>query len=420
MTRRVVLVVGGGGREHALGLAMSADAEVHLAPGNPGTAAFATNHPVDILDGAAVAVLASEIGADLVVIGPEAPLVAGVADVVRATGMPCFGPSADAAKLEGSKSFAKQIMAEAGVPTAGAIVCQDDSQLRAALERFGPPYVVKLDGLAAGKGVIVTEDIEAAFAHGSGAGEVLVEEYLDGPEVSLFVITDGVNALALQPAQDFKRVGDGDAGPNTGGMGAYSPLPWLDGGMVDQVMAEVVQPTLETMAARGTPFAGLLYVGLAITSNGPKVVEFNCRFGDPETEAVLPLLDESLTEVLLAAATGRLGERAASLRFCDAAAVCVVLASEGYPGPPRQGGKIVLPPDNANAHTIQAGTASTAGGLVAAGGRVLAVVGKGATLGAARDAAYEHIAAIDFADGFHRSDIALAAAEAQAKTSEEK
>lgn len=411
MSSLIVLVIGSGGREHALGLAMSADAQVHMAPGNPGTASFATNHPVDINDGASVAALAREIQADLVVIGPEAPLVVGVADVVRAVGIPCFGPSAEAARLEGSKSFAKQVMAEAGVPTAGAVVCHSDQELRTALEGFAPPYVVKLDGLAAGKGVIVTDDREAAFAHGAGAGEVLVEEYLDGPEVSLFVITDGVNALPLQPAQDFKRVGEGDQGPNTGGMGAYSPLPWLDAGVVDQVMAEVVQPTLARMAERGTPFAGLLYVGLAITSTGPKVVEFNCRFGDPETEVVLPLLDESLTRVLLAAATGKLGGRG-PLAFKDHAAVCVVVAAEGYPASPKKGGTIILPPATERAHIIQAGTALDAGGgLVAAGGRVLVVVGRGDDLRAARQAAYQQVDKIHFPDGFHRRDIAAAAAE---------
>ena len=326
-----VLVVGAGGREHSLARAIAADpavSRVHVAPGEPGTSTLAANHAVDPLDPDAVAALASEIGANLVVIGPEAPLVAGVADAVRAAGIACFGPSAAAAQLEGSKAFAKQVMADAGVPTAASLVCHNDVELAAALDRFGAPYVVKHDGLAAGKGVLVTSDRAAALEHGRGADQVVVEEYLDGPEASLFVITDGSHALPLQPAQDFKRVGDDDQGPNTGGMGAYSPLPWLAPGAVDQVMAEVVHPTLARMAELGSPFSGLLYVGLAMTSRGVRVVEFNARFGDPETEVVLPLLRTPLAQVLYAAATGSL-DSVGELEFDDRAAVCVVLASRG-------------------------------------------------------------------------------------------
>lgn len=404
----VVLVVGSGGREHSLARTIAADpavSQVHVAPGNPGTASFATNHPVDILDGGAVASLAQSVGANLVVVGPEAPLVAGVADAVRAAGIACFGPSAAAAQLEGSKAFAKQVMDTAGVPTAGYRVCHDEDELAAALDEFGPPYVVKHDGLAAGKGVLVTTDRPSALAHGAGAEQVVIEEYLDGPEASLFVITDGISAVPLQPAQDFKRVGDGDAGPNTGGMGAYSPLPWLAPGVVRQVMAEVVTPTLARMRELGTPFAGLLYVGLAITSKGPRVVEFNARFGDPETEAVLPLLRSPLGQVLYAAATG--GLDGVQLDFDDRSAVCVVLAAEGYPASPRKGGAIVLPPDTDDVHVIHAGTALDAdGGLVANGGRVLVVVAVGDDLRGARAKAYDHIAQIDFPDGFCRSDIA--------------
>ena len=292
-----VLVVGSGGREHALALAIDQDpavAAVHVAPGNPGTASFATNHRVDILDGTAVAALAAELGVDLVVIGPEAPLVAGVADAVRGRGIACFGPNAAAARLEGSKAFAKRVMADAGVPTARSRVATTPAQAAAALDEFGAPYVVKADGLAAGKGVVVTDDRRTALDHAAECGRVVIEEYLDGPEASLFVITDGTTAVPLPPAQDFKRIGDGDEGPNTGGMGSYTPLPWLPAGTVEQVMAEVVEPTLARMRTLGTPFAGLLYVGLALTEAGPRVVEFNARFGDPETEAILPRLRTGL------------------------------------------------------------------------------------------------------------------------------
>jgi phosphoribosylamine--glycine ligase len=407
-----VLVVGSGGREHSLARAIAADPSVvavHVAPGNPGTAHFATNHAINPNDPDAVAALASQLGANLVVVGPEAPLVAGVADAVRTAGIACFGPSAAAAQLEGSKAFAKQVMADAGVPTAGYRVCRNEAELAAALDEFGPPHVVKHDGLAAGKGVLVTTDRAAALAHGLGSDQVVIEEYLDGPEASLFVITDGTNAVPLQPAQDFKRVGDDDAGPNTGGMGAYSPLPWLAPGTVEQVMTEVVTPTLARMRELGTPFSGLLYVGLALTSRGPRVVEFNARFGDPETEAVLPLLRTPLAQVLHAAATGRL-DQVGPLEFDDRAAVCVVLAAEGYPASPRKGCLITLPPETADVHVIHAGTAvDEHGRLVANGGRVLVVVGTGDDLAGARRAAYEHIAAIDFAEGFCRSDIAAKA-----------
>ncbi len=404
-----VLVVGGGGREHALTLAISSDPvvdSVHVAPGNPGTAQFATNHPLDILDGDAVAGLASEIGADLVVIGPEAPLVAGVADQVRAAGVACFGPSRAAARLEGSKAFAKSVMADAGVPTARARVCASVEQAGAALDEFGAPYVVKADGLAAGKGVVVTDDRAAAIAHARSCGQVVVEEYLDGPELSLFVVTDGTSAVPLLPAQDFKRVGEDDQGPNTGGMGSYAPLPWLPADTVDTVMAQVVHPTLARMRELGTPFAGLLYVGLALTAAGPRVVEFNARFGDPETEVVLPLFDGPLAQVLLAAATGQLAQ-APAVGLRPGACVGVVLASQGYPAAPQTGGPIVLSPEPPDVHVIHAGTAlDEHGRLVSAGGRVLVVVARGADLEQARARAYAHIDQIGFATGFCRHDIA--------------
>lgn len=416
MTERTVLVIGNGGREHALALALARDPSVvalHCAPGNPGTAAIAVNHPVDATSGEAVAALAREVGATLVVVGPEAPLVAGVADAVRAAGIPCFGPSAAAARIEGSKQFAKEIMAEAGVPTAESAYCVTVDEVARALDRFGAPYVVKLDGLAAGKGVIVTVDREAALEHAFGSLPVVVEEYLDGPEVSLFAVTDGATCLPLRPAQDFKRVADGDTGPNTGGMGAYTPLPWAPPGLVETIMREVVQPTVDTMAARGTPFTGLLYAGLALTSRGLRVVEFNCRFGDPETQPVLALLDSGLGEVLAAAAEGRLAD-VGELAWKDGSAVVVVLAADGYPGVPARGGTIAGPrlfASDDNVHIVHAGTAlDRDGGLVAAGGRVLGVVATASDLTAAREDAYAAVAELDAPTLFCRTDIAARAA----------
>ncbi|MGQ4425554.1 phosphoribosylamine--glycine ligase, partial [Streptomyces violaceoruber] len=292
-----VLVIGGGAREHALCRSLSLDPDVtalHCAPGNACIAEVAELHQVDALDGAAVTALAGRLGAELVVVGPEAPLVAGVADAVREAGIPVFGPSGEAARLEGSKAFAKDVMAGAGVPTARSYVCTNPAEVDAALAAFGAPYVVKDDGLAAGKGVVVTDDVEAARAHANACDRVVVEEFLDGPEVSLFAVTDGENVRPLQPAQDFKRALDGDEGPNTGGMGAYSPLPWADPKLVDEVVQSVLQPTVDEMRRRGTPFSGLLYAGLAITSRGVRVIEFNARFGDPETQVVLARLKTPL------------------------------------------------------------------------------------------------------------------------------
>ena len=413
-TPLTVLIIGSGGREHALALAISKDpavAAVHVAPGNPGTAGFATNHDVDQDDGQAVAALAAELGASLVVVGPEAPLVAGVADAVRAAGIACFGPSREAARLEGSKAFAKQVMAAAGVPTAASRVCSSQADIEAALDEFGPTYVVKDDGLAAGKGVVVTDDRAEALAHALACERVVIEEFLDGPEVSLFAITDGTTSRPMQPAQDFKRVGDGDTGPNTGGMGAYTPLPWAPDDLVEQVDELVIRPTLAEMRRRGTPFAGLLYAGLAMTSRGLRVVEFNARFGDPETQALLARLDTPLAQLLHAAATGSL-EQTPPLEWGQGAAVVVVMAAAGYPGTPQRGGAIELAPDTASAHTIHAGTATSPDGtLVANGGRVLGIVGTGQDLAAARQAAYAQVADTGFPSGFTRGDIALLASQ---------
>ncbi|MDD2858312.1 MAG: phosphoribosylamine--glycine ligase, partial [Candidatus Nanopelagicales bacterium] len=309
-----VLVIGSGAREHALVTALSADPSVTsiiCAPGNAGIAGDVEVHPVDAGDPAAVADLAVAVNADLVVVGPEGPLVAGAADAVRARGIACFGPSAQAAQLEGSKAFAKAVMAEAGVDTAQARVCPSLDEVAEALDEFGAPYVVKDDGLAAGKGVVVTDDRDEALEHAQacfakGAPSVLIEEFLDGPEVSLFGITDGSSIIALQPAQDFKRALDHDLGPNTGGMGAYSPLPWAPASLVADVTAQVLQPMVDAMRRRGTPFIGLLYAGLALTSRGVRIIEFNARFGDPETQVVLARLESPLGQVLLAAATGHL------------------------------------------------------------------------------------------------------------------
>jgi phosphoribosylamine--glycine ligase len=421
-----ILVIGGGGREHAICVALSKDESVtalHCAPGNPGIAEVAQLHPVDALDPAAVTALATGLGVDLVVVGPEAPLVAGVADAVRAAGIACFGPSKEAAQLEGSKAFSKDVMAAAGVPTAESFVCATVEEGERALDAFGPTYVVKDDALAAGKGVVVTDDRDAALEHvrecvsRPGGGRVVIEAFLDGPEVSLFAITDGTTVLPLQPAQDFKRIGDGDSGPNTGGMGAYSPLDWAPAGLVDEVMERVLQPTVDELRRRGTPFAGLLYAGLALTSRGTRVVEFNARFGDPETQVVLPLLKTPLAGVLLRAATGALADQE-PLSWHDGAAVTVVLASDGYPAKSRSGdvirgvraAEMLSAPTGGSVTVYHAGTARNAEDeLVTAGGRVLAVTGRGRDLAGARKMAYAGVTEIGFDGAQHRTDIAAAA-----------
>ncbi len=405
------LVIGTGGREHALALALARDPAVHAvhaAPGNPGIGAVATRHDVDPMDPAAVADLARRLGVDLVVVGPEAPLVAGVADAVVAAGIACFGPSRAAARLEGSKAFSKEVMAAAQVPTARSRTCEDAEQVAAALDELGAPYVVKDDALAAGKGVVVTTDRDAALAHAAGCGRVVVEEFLDGPEVSLFAICDGTTAHPLQPAQDFKRIFDGGRGPNTGGMGSYTPLTWAPADLAEVVIESVVQPTLDEMARRGAPFRGCLYVGLALTAAGPRVIEFNVRFGDPDIQPVLAVLDSPLGELLLAAAQGRLDEVPAP-RFRDEAAVSVVLASAGYPET-SSSGDVITGADAADAEpgvdVIHAGTALAGDELVTAGGRVLAVRATGPDVAAARAAAYAAADRIAFEGLQRRSDIA--------------
>ncbi|MGW2203528.1 phosphoribosylamine--glycine ligase [Streptomyces sp. NPDC001774] len=412
-----VLVIGGGAREHALCRSLSLDPDVtalHCAPGNAGIAEVAELHPVDQLDGEAVARLATDLQAGLVVVGPEAPLVAGVADAVRAAGIPCFGPSEEAAQLEGSKAFAKDVMAGAGVPTARSYVCTTPEEIDEALDAFGAPYVVKDDGLAAGKGVVVTDDLAEARAHALACGRVVIEEFLDGPEVSLFAITDGVTVLPLTPAQDFKRALDGDEGPNTGGMGAYSPLPWADPKLVDEVMATVLQPTVDELRRRGTPFQGLLYAGLAITSRGVRVIEFNARFGDPETQVVLARLRTPLASVLLNAANGTLDSEP-PLNWHEDAAVTVVVASHNYPGTPRTGDAIegldeVAAQDAPHAYVLHAGTKQDGDAIVSAGGRVLSVTATGKDLAQARERAYKAVGRIRLDGSQHRTDIARKAA----------
>lgn len=414
-----VLVIGGGAREHALCRSLSLDPDVtalHCAPGNAGIAEVAELHPVDQLDGDAVARLATELGAELVVVGPEAPLVAGVADAVRAVGIPAFGPSREAAQLEGSKAFAKDVMAGAGVPTARSYVCTTPEEIDEALDAFGAPYVVKDDGLAAGKGVVVTEDVEQARAHALACDRVVIEEYLDGPEVSLFAITDGVTVLPLRPAQDFKRALDDDEGPNTGGMGAYSPLPWADPKLVDEVMDTVLQPTVDELRRRGTPFSGLLYAGLAITGRGVRVIEFNARFGDPETQVVLARLRTPLAGVLLNSANGTLDDQA-PLSWSDDAAVTVVVASHNYPDTPRTGDPIegldeIAEQDAPHAYVLHAGTKRDGDAILSAGGRVLSVTATGTDLAQARERAYAAVGRIRLDGSQHRTDIARKAAEA--------
>ncbi|MGZ5350177.1 MAG: phosphoribosylamine--glycine ligase [Actinomycetota bacterium] len=421
-----VLVVGGGGREHALtwGLSRSPQfTELHAVPGNAGIARLATCHPVKAEDLAGLVALAERLAPDLVVIGPEAPLVAGLSDALRDRGVAAFGPDAAAARLEGSKAFAKEVMARGGIPTAVSGTFTSFDEAAAFVDGLGGRAVVKADGLAAGKGDTVANDRETALAalrdclQGGAFGEagatVVVEEILEGPEVSAFALSDGKTVVPLVLSQDFKRVGDGDAGPNTGGMGAYSPLPWIDDAVERQIW-DLCRRTVETMGADGLTYRGLLYTGLMLTSEGPKVLEYNCRFGDPETEVVIPRLGTDLADLLLAAATEGLAD--VKVDWTPDAAVTVMIASGGYPGAYRTG----VPIDGLDAAdevegavVFHAGTAEADGRVVTSGGRVLSVTGLGATIGAARATAYDAASRIRFEGSFHRTDIAARAAEGE-------
>jgi phosphoribosylamine--glycine ligase len=407
-------VIGSGGREHAIVRALRRDpgvTDLHAAPGNPGIAELAQPHQVKPEDPADVVRLAKDLAAGLVVIGPEAPLVAGVADALRAEGVAVFGPDAAAATIEGSKAFAKEVMAQAGIPTARSFTCHTAAEADIALATFGPPYVVKDDALAAGKGVLVTDDLDAARRHAAACRRVVIEEYLDGPEVSLFALADGTSAIPLLPAQDFKRAYDDDRGPNTGGMGAYTPLPWAPPDLVGEVLDRVIQPAIDTLRGRSAPYRGLLYAGLALTSRGVKVVEFNARFGDPETQVVLDRLATPLAGLLHAAAIGDLATAPAP-SWLPGAAVTVVLAAEGYPDAPVKGDKINFESysERSGAYLLHAGTASSGGALVSAGGRVLNAVGSGPDLAAARAAAYTVAECVQMRGGWNRHDIAERAA----------
>ena len=409
------MLIGSGGREHALAAALNRDTtleELHVAPGNPGIAEIALCHEIDTDDNNAVVALAEKLGIDLVVVGPEKPLVNGLADALSKVKIPCFGPSKAAAQLEGSKDFAKQVMRDAGVPTAKSFTCINRAEIEKALDSFGAPYVVKHDGLAAGKGVVVTGDRNEAIEHALQSTQVVIEEFLDGPEVSLFGISDGKTVIAMQPAQDFKRAFDGDLGPNTGGMGAYSPLPWAPDEIMAEVLTQVLNPTVKEMAARGTPFVGLLYAGLALTARGTRVIEFNARFGDPETQVLLPRLKTPLAQLLFAAATSKL-ENFQELEWSDQSAVTVVLASEGYPSQPKSGDIITGIQTNSNSSVFHAGTQLRDGVLRSSGGRVLSVTGLGSDLTQARDAAYRTISRISLPGSHYRRDIALNASVAE-------
>ncbi|WP_284796542.1 phosphoribosylamine--glycine ligase [Corynebacterium rhinophilum] len=416
-----ILVIGSGGREHALVKGLHADlqaAEIHVAPGSAAMEPLATLHPEysQVDDPERMVELAREIAAELVVIGPEVPLVAGVADVLRAAGIAVFGPNKDAAQIEGSKAFAKEVMEAAGVNTARAQQLRpgaSEADIEAALDNFGPQFVVKDDGLAGGKGVVVTGERADARAHVDavlGAGNpVLLESFLAGPEVSLFCLVDGETVVPLLPAQDHKRAYDNDEGPNTGGMGAYTPLPWLGKDDVQRIVDEVCTPVAKEMVRRGTPYSGLLYAGLAWGDEGPAVVEFNCRFGDPETQAVLSLLKSPLAQALNATATGTLAELE-PLQWEDGYAITVVMAAEGYPASPRKGDAITGEGLEDPERVLHAGTKRSNGVFQSNGGRVLNVLGKGETLDAARENAYATAQGIEFAGGFVRRDIGKRAA----------
>ncbi|MEE4207331.1 MAG: phosphoribosylamine--glycine ligase [Erythrobacter sp.] len=411
-----VLLLGSGGREHALAwkLAQSPSlSSLHASPGNPGIAEEAECVALDVNDHRAVVRFCRDEAVDLVVIGPEAPLVDGLADSLRDAGIAVFGPSKAAARLEGSKGFTKDLCARAGIPTAGYVRTTSLDEARAALARFEPPFVLKADGLAAGKGVVIADDIEAAEIaladmfggqFGEAGAEVVIEEFMQGEEASFFALTDGRFILPFGSAQDHKRVGEGDTGPNTGGMGAYSPAPVLTEDLEARVMEEIVRPTVETLAADGTPYCGVLYAGLMLTEAGPKLIEYNCRFGDPECQVLMTRLRSDLAGIMFACARGEL----AGVRpdFSPDTALTVVMAAKGYPGTPEKGGRIDLAQAEADGVKVfHAGTAMKDGALVANGGRVLNVTATGASVTEAQRRAYAAVDRIAFPTGFCRRDI---------------
>jgi phosphoribosylamine--glycine ligase len=407
-----ILLLGSGGREDALAWRLRQSPScgaLIAAPGNPGIARWAECADLDPCDPAAVTDLARERDIDLVVIGPEAPLVAGVGDSLRQAGFAVFGPNAAAARLEGSKGFTKDLCEANAIPTARFVRAQGEGAAIAALDRFGLPVVIKADGLAAGKGVTVAVTREEAQAVVAAAGDeaLVIEEFLDGEEASLFALVDGELAVPLASAQDHKRVGEGDTGPNTGGMGAYSPAPVLTPELEQRAMEEIVIPTARAMAASGTPFSGVLYAGLMLTADGPKLIEYNVRFGDPECEAIMPRIDGDFAELLMAVASGELSQIHPPA-LLPKQSMTVIVAARGYPGTPASGGAIraIEAAELVEGVTVfHAGTADSGGGLVARGGRVLAVTALGDTLAQARARAYRAVDQIDFADGFHRRDI---------------
>jgi phosphoribosylamine---glycine ligase len=409
-----VLLIGSGGREHALSWKLAQSPRLRTlfaAPGNPGIAAHAQIVSLELTDHGAVVAFCADQSIELVVIGPEAPLVDGLGDSLRTAGVAVFGPNKAAAQLEGSKAFTKALCDRAGIPTAGYVHATSRAEARHALDRFGVPVVVKADGLAAGKGVTVAttrEEAEAALADlfGARGGEAVIEEFLEGEEASLFVLTDGKDILSFGSAQDHKRVGEGDTGPNTGGMGAYSPARVLTPELEARAIEEIVKPTVAAMAAAGTPFSGVLYAGLMLTADGPKLIEYNARFGDPECQVLMARLDEDLLELLLSVANGTLGARGPA-KWVEQTALTVVLAAKGYPGTPQSGGAIddVAEAEETGALVFQAGTRLDGAQLVASGGRVLAVTALGATVAAAQTAAYHAVDQIVFPSGFCRRDI---------------
>ena len=414
---RKVLIVGGGGREHAIAWKLAKDdpgLELIAAPGNPGIAAHARCEPVGASDIVGLVALAQAEQPDLTVVGPEAPLAGGLADKLAARGHLVFGPTAAAAQIESSKAFAKDLMREAGVPTAAARVFTDQEPAKRYARELGVPVVIKASGLAAGKGVTVcatlsdadqvVDSLLADHALGDAGSELLVEEFMEGDELSVLVITDGERFTPLLPARDHKRLGDGDTGPNTGGMGAYAPVPGVSPELLEEVGTTIIQPTLDALRARGTVFRGVLYAGLMLTQNGPKVVEFNCRFGDPETQVILPLLESPLLPLLESAARGKL--RADGLAWAPGYAVTTVIAAAGYPGRPRTGDKVVLPPGDRDVLVFHAGTARDASGaLMSSGGRVLAVTGLGQTFERAVSCSRQAAERVDLAGKQMRSDI---------------